>query len=93
MRGAVLLPLFAGLVDCACPDASWRENPATGKCYKIVPGYVAHGRCASSCGASASLACIQDTADEQYVQDWMTNEGIPGTPRKVVWIGNLFMVY
>ena len=74
-----------------CPDATWRVNPATAKCYKIAPGYVGQGECADACadaGTSASLACVQSSDDMAFFQAWMNTEGIPGTPRKVFWIGN-----
>ena len=86
----ILLVLVSG-AHGACPDSSWRENSATGKCYKIVPGYVGHLECATSCGAAASaasLACVKDEQDDKYIQDWLRYEGIPGTPRKIAWVGN-----
>ena len=83
----ILLVLVSG-AHGACPDSSWRENTATGKCYKIAPGYVGHGQCTTSCGSGASLACVKDGVDDAFIQDWMRHEGIPGTPRTVVWLGN-----
>ena len=74
----------------ACPDSSWRSNAATGKCYKIAKGYVAHGDCAASCGSAGSLACIKDVQDELFLHNWMQTEGIPGTPRTNVWIGSYY---
>ena len=82
--------LTHALCDGHCADSTWRENDATGKCYKIVPGYVGHADCAESCGAGASLACIQDANDDEFVYNWMLSEGIPGTPRKILWIGNYY---
>ena len=75
-------------VDGACPDSSWRENQATGKCYKIPRGYVSAGDCTKACGSAASLACIRDDQDNHFVDDWIRTEGIPGTPRTMLWIGN-----
>ena len=71
----------------ACPDASWRKNPATGKCYKIPKGYIGQGDCSSNC-AGGALACLADQADNKFIFDWMMSEGIPGTPRKTLWIGS-----
>ena len=72
----------------SCPDDTWRHNSVTDKCYKIAPGYVGTGDCVEKCGADASLACIQSAADHEYVYRWLTDEGVPGTPRQQVWIGN-----
>ena len=80
----------APCVACAaaCPDATWRENPATGKCYKLMEGYVSHFHCAAICGTEASLACVQDSTDNEFFTTWMLHEGIPGTPRTMFWIAN-----
>ena len=79
---------LALLAFASCPDDTWRHNGVTDKCYKIAPGYVGTGDCVEKCGADASLACIQSAADHEYVYRWLTDEGVPGTPRQQVWIGN-----
>ena len=79
---------LALLALAGCPDDTWRHNSVTDKCYKIAPGYVGTGDCVEKCGADASLACIQSAADHEYVYRWLTDEGVPGTPRQQVWIGN-----
>ena len=83
----MMAPL-ALLALAGCPDDTWRHNSVTDKCYKIAPGYVGTGGCTEKCGADASLACIQSAADHEYLYRWMMDEGIPGTPRQVMWIGN-----
>ena len=88
-RGLLVLSVLVRGASAACPDPSWtHENTAKNKCYKIAPGYVGHSSCAALCGTEASLACIEDSADDMFVQNWMATEGIPGTPRTNVWIGN-----
>lgn len=86
-RNNMMAPL-ALLALAGCPDDTWRHNSVTDKCYKIAPGYVGTGDCGEKCGADASLACIQSAADHEYVYRWLTDEGVPGTPRQQVWIGN-----
>ena len=86
-RNKMMAPL-ALLALAGCPDDTWRHNSVTDKCYKIAPGYVGTGDCGEKCGADASLACIQSAADHEYVYRWLTDEGVPGTPRQQVWIGN-----
>lgn len=83
----MMAPL-ALLALAGCPDDTWRHNSVTDKCYKIAPGYVGTGDCVEKCGTDASLACIQSAADHEYVYRWLTDEGVPGTPRQQVWIGN-----
>ena len=83
----MMAPL-ALLALAGCPDDTWRHNGITDKCYKIAPGYVGTGGCTEKCGVDASLACIQSAADHEYLYRWMMDEGIPGTPRQVMWIGN-----
>ena len=83
----MMAPL-ALLALAGCPDDTWRHNGITDNCYKIAPGYVGTGGCTEKCGVDASLACIQSAADHEYLYRWMMDEGIPGTPRQVMWIGN-----
>lgn len=87
---AVVQFLLVGLARSACPDSTWRENSATGKCYKIPRGYVGHWSCPDLCGMEASLACIEDGADNDFISEWLRSDGIPGTPRMTLWIGHYY---
>ena len=94
LKPALLLAAAAHAL-AGCPDGTWRENSATGKCYKLAPGYVAHGGCDAKCAeeaslasSEASLACIQSELDNEFVFEWLKTDGIPGTPRLALWIGN-----
>lgn len=86
----MLIAVMLAVATASCPDSSWRENPATGKCYKVPQGYVGHWSCPDKCGPQASLACLEDNVDNQFIANWLQTDGIPGTPRATLWIGNYY---
>ena len=80
LKPALLLAAAAHAL-AGCPDGTWRENSATGKCYKLAPGYVAHGGCDAKCAeeaslasSEASLACIQSELDNEFVNARVNGE-------------------
>ena len=86
-----ILMIFATLLSLgACPDSTWRENPSTGKCYKIPRGYVGQWSCPEKCGAGASMACPEDERDNEFIATWLRTEGISGTTRMTLWLGKYY---
>ena len=81
MRAALLIIacLFRACASIDCP-AGWTGSPNTNKCMKLTAA-ATHAGCTESCGADASLACIQNEEEDALATT------VCGYSARFVWTG------